>query len=254
MPDVKSTNKSLAELQKEFTSYIRNPDDVAIPKNMPKRISIYKELLYNNILGLLENAFPVLHSVLAANEWGYFVKNFFAHHHSVTPIFYKIPAEFVDYLLALKFSYEKSWIFELAHFEYLELKIELQDGRILWNKINVNGDLLKEKPAVTPFMELAKYHFAVDEINEDFFPKQPHTNPIYFVIYRDLADKVDYLEINDFSARLIQLLCTKKLTGKQTLELIIEESNHTNYEMIVTHGKKLIEEFKDLGIILGTYK
>ena len=53
-------DSELLRLQTDFTRHLRNPDVVPIPQGLdPRRVSIYSELIFNNISNLMSEYFPL---------------------------------------------------------------------------------------------------------------------------------------------------------------------------------------------------
>ena len=53
--------EALARLQTSFAAHIRDPQNVAAPEGIEdRRMSVYRNLFFNNICNLLSSNFPVL--------------------------------------------------------------------------------------------------------------------------------------------------------------------------------------------------
>ena len=56
--------------QFEFTAHIRNPQQNAKPAEIEdRRMGIYRELFFNNVVGFLDSTFPVLKSTMDEQHW-----------------------------------------------------------------------------------------------------------------------------------------------------------------------------------------
>ncbi|HRO28484.1 MAG TPA: DNA-binding domain-containing protein, partial [Luteimonas sp.] len=61
---------TLRAQQLALSSHLRDPAAVAPPGGIEdRRLGIYRELLYNNIQGLLASNFPVIRRTLADDDW-----------------------------------------------------------------------------------------------------------------------------------------------------------------------------------------
>ena len=57
------------EAQRHFAAHIRNPDLNSAPSGIEdRRMSIYRELFYNNVESFISNGFPVLRSITTGVE------------------------------------------------------------------------------------------------------------------------------------------------------------------------------------------
>ncbi|MDP9198793.1 MAG: DNA-binding domain-containing protein, partial [Pseudomonadota bacterium] len=111
---------NLAEQQRAFAAHLRDPDRVPAPADIePRRMAIYRELFFNNLVDLLGGAFPVARRILGMDRWRRLVRDFYAGHQAHTPYFLELPREFADWLRARKTRAEDEPAFldELAHYE-----------------------------------------------------------------------------------------------------------------------------------------
>ena len=158
----------LQELQKAFTQHLRNPDQVPIPLGLDKRrMSIYSELIFNNVSALLSDFFPVIHSVLSEAQWQRMVRNFFISHQCQTPYFMKIAGEFVDYLAnsQLMAGYPK-FLPELAHYEWIELALFTSEEEL--PLANLPDEGLVERPLrISKLAVTHAYQYPVNSISPD---------------------------------------------------------------------------------------
>jgi len=253
-------NKKLPEfmrMQLNFTAGLRDPNkiDTHDPKEKERRI-MYQLIVYNNMDEILENAFPILHSISSETQWKNLVTGFIAQHQAQSPLFLKIPEEFLTYLKNTPLS-EKNlpYLLELAHFEWVEHALDIANETINFSSINAKGDLLKGIPVISPLAQLLSYQYPVHQINSENTPNEPSPEPNYLVAYRDTNDSVGFMQVNPISARLVELLDQSKgLTGKQALIQISNEINHPHPNQVIEAGAKTLLVLHEHDIILGTRK
>ena len=242
--------------QYAFTAHIRDPEKNTIPSGIEdRRMSIYRELLYNNIEGFITSAFPVLREIYNDENWQTMVRDFFANHQSLSPYFLKISQEFLHYL-----EYERTpqpedpaGLLELAHYEWVEMALHVSDESIDLSDIDANGDLMKQTPVFSPLAWPLVYQFPVHEMGPDNLPETAPEQATYLVVYRNRNDKVKFLSINPVTARLISLLEENAgFSGAQAIERICEEMKHPNPEVVLQGGKAALEQLQAHGIIVGT--
>jgi hypothetical protein len=252
------TSPSFKKHQYEFTAHIRNPEANAKPEGIEdRRMGIYRDLLYNNVEGFIASGFPVLREIYDDDDWHSMVRDFFANHQCQSPYFLEISQEFIDYLQNERQPQpgDPAGLIELAHYEWVELALHVSDETISMDSIDANGDLLSGRPVFSPLAWPLVYQFPVHTMGPDNLPDQAPQQPTYLVVYRNRNDKVNFLEINPVTARLIGLLQeNNSYTGLDAIEHISREMNHPDPEIVKQGGQAALEELQQYGIILGTKK
>ena len=244
--------------QYEFTAHIRDPDANKLPEGIEdRRMGIYRDLLYNNIEGFIASGFPILREIYDDENWHRMIRDFFARHHSQSPYFLEISQEFIDYLQNEREAQpgDPAGMVELAHYEWVELALHVSDENISIENIDANGDLLNARPVFSPLAWPLVYQFPVHTMGPDNLPQEAPEQPTYLVVYRNRNDKVNFLEINPVTARLIHLLQeNESYKGIDAIEHISKEMNHPNPDVVKQGGLAALEELQRYGILLGTEK
>ena len=242
--------------QYEFTAHLRDPEKNAMPDGIEdRRMNIYRELLYNNIEGFIASGFPILRKIYNDENWHKMVRDFFANHQSQSPYFLEISQEFISYLQNERQADkdDPAGLIELAHYEWVELALHVSDENISMDNIDANGDLLSQRPVISPLAWPLVYQFPVHTMAPDNLPEQVPEQPSYLVVYRNRNDQVNFLEINPVTARLIGLLQeNESYTGLDAIEHISKEMNHPNPDVVKQGGTAALQELQQYGIILGT--
>jgi hypothetical protein len=250
------TAPSFQQTQYEFTAHLRDPEKNPAPEGIEdRRLGIYRELLYNNVEGFLSGGFPVIRSIYSDDNWHLMVRDFFANHKSHSPYFLEISQEFLTYLQDERTPRpeDPAGLLELAHYEWVELALNVSDETIDMNTIEPNGDLLAAHPVLSPVAWPLAYQFPVHQMGPDNLPTQPPEQPSYLVVYRNRNDEVKFMEINPVTARLINLLQEDDtLSGLRALQQIAQEMSHPNPEIVIQGGLSALQELQKYGIILGT--
>ena len=112
--------EALAKLQREFAAHIRDPSGTPAPGDVEdRRMSVYRELFFNNLRSFLETNFPVLRSLYDDAAWDMLSRDFFRDFRAQTPLFPEIPREFLRYLQDHRQDHESDppFMLELAHYE-----------------------------------------------------------------------------------------------------------------------------------------
>jgi hypothetical protein len=239
--------------QLDFAAHVRNPDANPVPTDVEsRRMAIYVELVFNNIDKFLSTTFRVTAAILGPDRWRARVRDFIDRHTSTTPFFQEIPQEFLAYLDAEgRQEDDPPFLLELAHYEWVELAVDLDDAEIESEGIDPDGDLLDDCPVVSPVAWSLAYRFAVHRISEDFQPFEEPETPTHLIVYRNRADKVKFMESNAVTARLLALLDEGHLSGREALARIAAELGSQPSD-VETSGKETLDHLASCDIIVGT--
>jgi len=253
-----ANKKTFKDWQYAFTSHIRDPENVAAPEGVEaRRIGIYAELFFNNIESFISNGFPVLRSLYDEENWQILVRDYFKNHQNHTPYFLELSQEFLSYLQNEREGHEDDFPFmlELAHYEWVELALSIDETEIDMSGIDNSGDLLEGHPVISPLAWPLSYNYEVHKISEDYIPTESDAKASHIVVYRDHDDEVRFMEINVVTARLLVLLNEdEKLTGRAALQKIAEELQHPDINAVINGGLSTLSELQQRGIVLGIAK
>lgn len=253
MPDT----VDFARLQTQFSDYMREPSPENLPEGLdPARMELYKNLVFNNIHNILCTAFPIIFSILSEAQWDALVRDFIAEHAAQTPIFHFMAREFVTYLCDERDNpSDPPWLYELAHYEWLEVALGFSNEDVSELNFSTPQDWLKERPVISPLMQVQCYRFPVHRMGRDFHPNEAPEEPSYLIVYRHHDEKVRFMHINAFTAYLLNVLLESEnaLTSEEALERVIHETNHPNPAMVINGGVSSLNSLYLAGIILGTH-
>ena len=245
------------EKQFAFAAHIRDPRNVPAPGGIEdRRMSIYRELFFNNLRSLLANMFPVLKKLHSTDRWNGFIRQFMQHHRAETPYFLQLPQEFLAFL---QNEYEPQdddfpFLVELAHYEYIELALSISEAENDLSDINPEGDLLAAVPVKSALAWVYAYTYPVHRITTDYLPDAPAEQPVYLAVYRRGDDTVGFLELNPITAQLLNAVADNdsSMTGRALLENLSKEIDYPDVAALVEHGKAALEEMRQLEILVGT--
>ena len=244
------------EVQRQFAAHLRDPQRNPAPAGIEdRRLAIYRSLFYRNIEGFVRGAFPVMHAITPAEHWHAMIRDFMARHRCQTPYFLEISQEFMHYLQQVRGEQpgDPPFLAELAHYEWVELALDVSEAEPDWQAIDANGDLLQQCPVVSPVAWSLAYRYPVHRIGVDYQPAEAPPEPSYLLVYRNREDAVKFMETNAVSARLLALLIEDdSLSGEQALRRLAAEMQHPDPESIVSFGRQLLAQLQDRGVILGT--
>ncbi|MFC1630490.1 MAG: putative DNA-binding domain-containing protein [Arenicellales bacterium] len=240
----------------DFAAHIRDPENNPAPDKIEdRRMGIYRDLFFNNVQGFLGNTFPVLKSLYEEESWLELVRNFYSLHRCQSPYFLEISREFIDYLQSEHQMREVDppFMFELAHYEWIELALSISEQEPDFSQIDADGSLLEGHPVISPLAWLLTYAWPVQQIKPEYLPEQPAQQPVCLIVYRDDDDEVQFTEVNLVTAKLLQQLeLNQDASGADVLKEIAAELGHDDPEPVLASGLQILEDLKQKGIILGT--
>ncbi len=250
-----SNSEGFREIQTVFTQHMRDPENNPAPEGVEdRRIGVYRELIYNNIEGFIANSFPVLRKITPDDRWHEMLRDYVCNHQAHTPLFPRMPLEFIQYLEDERHGHpeDPDFMLELAAYEWAEIAISLDTREIEMDGIDVEGDLLAGVPVLNPLIMTQTYQYPVHKISPDYLPDAPPEEPTYLLVYRRKDDEVGFLELNTVSARLIECIqANDDKTGLQLLERIAEELKHHDPQVVINGGHEIMRDMHDKDILLG---
>jgi hypothetical protein len=199
--------------------------------------------------------FPVLRQLYEDAPWDRLIRRFMIEHRCRTPLFSEVGQELIAYLQQGYKATEDDppFLLELAHYEWVELALAISEEQINLSEVDPNGDLLEDKPVISPLAWPLTYQWPVQEISSDYRPSQAPQQPTHIIVYRDRHDQIGFLKVNPVSMRLVNLLeADQAITGRQAIERIAEELSHPNPQAVIDGGRAALEELRSHGVILGT--
>ena len=231
--------------QIDFGRHIRDPRQAPRPAGVPaRRMAIYNELLFNNLTGFLDACFPITRQLLGERRWRRLHRAFFREARCHTPYFREIPHAFLDWLPQ---DSGPRWIKELAHYEWVELALDVMN--VATPAHDPWGDLMAGMPVLAPALMNLAYAWPVQRIGPDYRPRKPRQT--HLLVYRDSEDDVRFVELNPVSARLVDLLLEGRHNGRDACTAIATELGHVDPQAVISHGAGLLEQLRSAGAILG---
>lgn len=243
-------------LQREFARHLRDPELFPPPEGLEeRRLQIYRELFYNNIESLLATNFPVMRQLLSDQRWHRLVRDFYREHAARTPLFTEIGREFQRYLESRADAGrgDAPFLVELAHYEWVELALALDEHDIAEIEHDADGDVLAAAPVLSPLAWWFDYRWPVHRLSASFQPQQAPEQPSQLVIVRNRRDEISFLELSPLAKILLDLL--KENPGATGLELVLALADALPQfprDTIVEGASASLREFRGRDIVLGT--
>jgi hypothetical protein len=248
--------EQLKDLQTAFAAHIRDPEHHPAPEGIEdRRMNIYRELFFKNICSLLSSNFPVLRSLYDDTAWCGLVRDFYSKHRSQTPLFTEVAKEFLQYLQEERKMQpdDPAFLQELAHYEWVELSLSLDERDTDSIPTDQAGNLLSGIPVLSPLAWPLSYRFPVHRIRPDKQPATPPADPTHILVYRNREHSVKFMQLNDVSRLLLELMqADRDATGLELLQSLADSIGHPSPEKLITAGKELLGEWNRKDVVLGT--
>jgi hypothetical protein len=240
--------------QAEFAAYIRDPFNNPRPADVKReRIDTYRELFFNNVDSFLCSNFPVLKTILNDEQWFELSQDFFKNHACTTPYFSEIAEEFLEFLQnQRKNNSDYPFLLELAHYEWVEMALSISKEHVLVNTESQLKDIFQQTISLSSLAWPLVYQFPVQQISQSFLPEVVPEQPTYLLVYRNIEDDVNFIQISPITFRLLQILQENgAMSCQQCLEQIAEESGYSEAEIIINSGLQIINDLAEKNIVVG---
>jgi hypothetical protein len=240
------------DAQLTFAAHIRNPQVNPAPADVePRRMKIYLDLFYNNIEAFLASGFPVLKKVLRDERWHALVREFIHLHPSESPYFLEISQEFLSFLGDRPTGVEPPFLLELAHYEWVELALGVDERELPQTGFDPTGDLLTGEVVLSPLIWCLAYEWPVHEIGPDHLPSAPPAASTELIVYRQRDDRVRFMRVNAVTLRLVEHLGAG-VAGAAALDRLASELPGVDASSVYEQGLATMERLRDAQIILGS--
>lgn len=245
---------TLQDQQLELAHHLRDPANIVAPSGIEdRRLGIYRDLLHNNIRSLLAGNFPVICKTLGDGVWQALVRDFVAHHRSHTPLFTEIGREFIAFVesRAEAGMDDPAWLPELAHYEWVELALQISDTEVPAG-IDANMDLLDGIPVVSPQAWALAYRWPVHRIGPAHVPAQASEAPTLLLVRRDTQGDIRFAELSPLAFRLLERLAgNTRDRGRDVLAALATEAGVDEVASFVEEGRAMLERMQAEGTLLG---
>jgi hypothetical protein len=240
---------TLRAQQHAFTAHLRDPESVPPPAGLePRRVAVYQRLLFNNLLGLLSNGFPVCMRLLGEPAWSGLVRQYFATHRCQTPLFTELAAEFVEWLQAQP-QLPHPALAELAHYEWVETALYQLPAEPL--PLPVPGDIdplrvpLQRSPLAWPLL----YQWPVHRLGAEDAPSQPPAEPTGLLVRREVDGEVRFAVLSPLAVYLLSSIGERPgLDGHAYLQQLAAAHGLAD-DALALPGAALLQQFLQASVI-----
>lgn len=234
-----------------LAAHVRDPATHPGPPGIEdRRLAVYRELVANNLDGLLAGTFPVIRRTLGDADWQALLRRFLIIHHSETPLFTRLGLEFIAFLEAAE-DPVRPWLAELAHYEWAELGLQLSDAALPAH--DPDGDLLGGVPLLSPLAWPLAYRWPVHRLGPDCQPAEPPPAPTLVLLRRDPGGRVHFSMLSPLLYRLLALVAANEgRSGRALLRQLAEEAGHPDFDAFLGEALPMLERLRAEGVLPGT--
>ncbi len=239
------------QLQRQFAALVRSGVGPAEQVGVEaRRLRVYRELVERNLQGFLDSGFPVLRRALSGAEWAHWGRRFRIEHRCHTPCFHEISAEFVAFLqgLAPAAAPPPAWVQELAHYEWIELELDLANEELPAKGGSMPPDWKQDVPVLSPLARLLRYRHPVHRIGgEGLDPEVPSAT--FLVAWRDREYQVRFMEVNPLSMAVLERCRPGDSTGATVLAQLARDAQMEPAQLM-PFGQQLLSDLEAKAVLL----
>ena len=243
------------QLQRQLANHLRDPKRHPPPEGLEdRRLDIYRQLFFKNILGFISRGFPVLKSLYKESDWNTLTRTFYAHHQCHSPYFMDITKEFILYLEKehTPRQCDPPYLYELAHYEHMETVVSFAEDIGDMSMIDSNGDLMEERPVLSSLAQWHNYQWPVHRIGPDYRPVESGPETYHLAVCRDADYKVRYILLNAMTVLLLDYLSEHPDShGQDAVLAVVNQYCPNSTEAALESGLQVFQDLRQKGIILG---
>ena len=233
--------------QRALAAHLRDPAQVPAPPGLDaRRLGIHERLVFNNVLGLLGNGFPVCVRLLGEAAWAALVRRYLAVHRAQTPLFTELAAEFVQWLQG-QATLPHPALAELAHYEWVETALYQLDASPLPPAPGLDPmrAALQRSPLAWPL----RYRWPVHRLGTDDAPTRPDPEPIALLVRRDPDGQVRFAAVSPMAAQLLELIGQHPGSTGTTYLQQLAQAHGMAADALLLPGAALLRQCHDSGVI-----
>lgn len=244
---LKQETKQIQEDLGNFCKLNHNDDIKGAKKD---RLHHYRRLIYNIIDDALENAYPITRKQLNDIQWKQVVDEFVKEHPCQNPQLYLMPGELIEFAIKKDYAtqFNIPYLIDMLNFEWVEVIVHAMKDEELAN-YHPEGDFLNDTLYFTPYFQLISLHYPIHKLKEADI--ENHEGAYFLLVYRQPNGTVQYTELNNVTAHIINDLYVNSKTLLEALTPIIMGKDEEVKSSIINQSLGFINQLKTLGVVLG---
>ena len=234
-----------------LAAHVRDPAAHDAPPGIEdRRLQVYRDLVFNNIEGLLAGGFPVIRKTLGEADWRALVRRFLSRHESRTPLFPALGLELVAFLQAQP-DPALPWLAELAHYEWAEVGLQLSDATLPAH--DPEGDLLDGVPLLSPLAWPLAYRWPVARIGPGFAAVAPPAESTLLLLRREDDGRIRFSALSPLLFRLLALVgANDAATGRALLAQLADYAGQPDPDAFILEAMPMLARLRQERVLLGT--
>lgn len=239
---------ALHEQLHALAAHVRDPATHAGPPGIEdRRLQVYRELVANNLDGLLAGTFPVIRKTLGDDAWRTLLRTFLATHRSETPLFTRLGLEFVAFLEAHA-DPDRPWLAELAEYEWAELGLQLHDATPRTD--DPQADLLDGIPMLSPLAWPRAYRWPVATLGPDHQPTTPPPTPTLVLLHRMHDGQVRFSRLSPLLFALLRHADgNTTASARAMLESLARTAGHPGARPLSAEAIPMLQRLRNAGVL-----
>lgn len=216
------------------------------------RIHHYRRLIYNIIDDSLRTAYPLTFNLIDKNLWDGIVSDFVANHKTQTPILWRMPEEFKNYLKDSNDFLDEDFpfIWDLLEFEWKEIEIYMMEDNEAKEHFS-EGLFYEDKIVFNPDFQILKLNYPVHTKNAKHITEKDFAEYYVLIFRKKDTGEVIFVDLSLFHVWLINVLIT---SGKRFEDILVSASlifDISDISIIKQNALTFLNEMKDKQFILG---
>lgn len=247
---------SLFAIQQQFAAAVRD-HAAEVPAGIDaERLTVYRELVINNVANFVRSTFPVLRQLCPPEVFEQKISQFFQQSQLDSPYFIEIPAAFLQWLPD-HCTDLPPFALELAHYEWLELELFRRDtadwsataSQALSAQAAATLMLAGCQLQISPLLDVAAYQFPVHQLSVTYQPMTAPEQPTFLAIYRGQDEQVHFMQLDAMSCATIQLLQEAELSLTDIADTLSTLAPGLNRDDITAGALKLLQQLNQAGLV-----
>lgn len=243
--------------QDAFAQRLRDPGASPLPSGVPEsRMAVYEALVFNNLKGFIDTAFPITRNILTEAEWLRTLRRFAAGHHCRSPLFRDIAAEFLGWFIPMAETLfpDRPWLAEFMHYEWIELAAEVAEDPPGPDVIDPDGDLMDGCPALHPSVHVGCYRYPTHRVSPQRLPREHERGSYCYLVMRAPDDRIRFHSVNPAVGWLIERIAQQDGNGEGVIRALAQHLGVTVTATFLEQGQSMLSDLRRQGALIGTWR
>lgn len=245
--------KETKAVQYQMATYCKTGEATEIMGAKQDRLHNYRRLIYNIIDDAIENAYPIARNIIPSEQWQEMVDTFIAEHKCQHPQIMHMPGEFIAFTDEFNYAekFNIPFLHDLLHFEWVEVLVHTMKDQVIPD-FNEDGNLLTEQLIFSPYFQMIELEYPIHRLRSTSM--EDAKGLYYILVYRQESGTVQYVELNQLTAYLLNSILENECTLKKAILPLIENADETTTNNFTANALQFMENLVSMGILKGTVR